>query len=120
MSRAGARVVTVLLTASLAAGLGGCRNIPKSASTKDFCSAGEKFSASTTFTQGVSRAKKLSEVGTPAGIPKAARDGFVELVDRVLSAKDGKDFRTKTSKLSKQEQKNLAALSVYIQKTCKL
>jgi hypothetical protein len=44
----------------------------------------------------------------------------VELVDRVLSAKDGQDFRTKTRKLSKQEQKNLAALSVYIQKTCKL
>src|SRR4051812_7637592 len=103
MRRGATRAVTVLLTASLAVGLGGCKDVPTSASVKDFCSAGEKFSASTTFKQGVSSAKKLSDVGTPKGIPKAARDGFVQLINRVLDAKNGQDFIKKSKKLNATE-----------------
>jgi hypothetical protein len=99
-------------------GVTGCQNIPKSASTKDFCGAGEKFSASTTFPQGVSAAKRLSSVGTPAGIPKRARDGFVQLINRVLDAKNGQDFIARSKKLNPDEQKNLRALDAYIKKTC--
>lgn len=98
----------------------GCRNVPEDASTKDFCSKGEKFSASTTFEAGVKAADKLAEVGTPKGIPKDARDGFVELIDRVTDAKNGADFKKKAAKLSTKERKHLEALSSYIQKTCDL
>ena len=117
-TRAATALTTGLLTATLAVGLGGCREIPKAASVKDFCAAGEKFSASTTFSQGVSAAKKLSDVGTPKGIPQAARDGFVQLIDRVLEAKNGQDFIKKSKKLNADEQKNLKALDAYIKKTC--
>lgn len=120
MRRGATRVGTVLLTATLAVGLGGCNDIPKSASVKEFCSAGEKFSASTTFKQGVAAAKKLQQTGTPADIPKSARRGFVELVNRVLDAKDGQDFLKKNKKLTESQGKDLMALTAYIRKTCKL
>ncbi|RNL80087.1 hypothetical protein [Nocardioides marmorisolisilvae] len=118
MRPAATRAATALLATTLALGLGGCRDIPKSATVKDFCSAGEKFSASTTFKQGVSAAKKLADTGTPKGIPQAARDGFVQLIDRVLDAKNGQDFIKKSKKLNTSEQKNLKALDAYIKKTC--
>ena len=112
------RAATALLAATLAVGLTGCQDIPKTAPVKEFCSAGEKFSASTTFKQGVSAAKKLADVGTPQGIPQAARDGFVQLIDRVLDAKDGQDFIKKSKKLDAGQRKNLKALDAYIKKTC--
>jgi len=111
-------VLAVFLALVLAVALSGCENIPKSASKKDFCSAGERFSASTTFKQGVSAAKKLSSVGTPKGIPKRARDGFVELIHRVLDAKNGPDFMARSKRISHDEQLNLQALDAYIKKTC--
>ncbi|MCW2784148.1 MAG: hypothetical protein JWP74_665 [Marmoricola sp.] len=92
--------------------------VPDDASVKAFCSSGEKFSAATTFEQGVKAAKGLQKVGTPAGINHAARSGFVELVDRVLAAKDGTDFIRRSKKISSAEQDHLAALNAYIQKTC--
>ena len=119
MSGGVARAVTPLLVATIAVGLAGCRDIPKSATKKDFCDAGEKFSASTTFKQGVSSAEKLGDVGTPKDISKRARDGFVQLIDRVLDAKDGQDFKRESKKLDADERKNLMALNDYIQKTCK-
>ena len=118
MRPAARRVTTVLVAVVLTTGLSGCQDIPKTASVRDFCSAGEKFSASTKFDQGVAAAKKLADTGTPKGIPRAARDGFVQLVDRVLDAKDGQDFIKKSKKLDATEQKNLRALDAYIKKTC--
>jgi hypothetical protein len=120
MRRGATRAATVLLAASLALGLGGCGRIPTSASKKDFCSAGERFSASTTFKQGVAAAKDLQKTGTPSNIPKSARRGFVELVSRVLDAKDGQDFLKKNKKLTEAQGKDLMALTAYIKKTCTL
>jgi len=100
--------------------LAGCRSIPEDASTKDFCSEGEKFSASTTFEQGVKAAEKLAEVGTPKGIPKSARKGFVELIDRVTGSKDAAEFNKKKNKLTAAEAKHLSDLSTYIKETCDL
>ena len=114
------RVVAVCATL-LAVGLvTGCQKIPEDASTKDFCSNGEKFSASTTFEAGVKAAEKLRDVGTPAGIPKGARQGFVELIERVTEADDGADFKKKAKKLSAAERRHLEALSTYLAKTCDL
>jgi hypothetical protein len=118
--KSAARITGLLLAATLAAGLSGCQEIPTSASKKDFCSAGEKFSASKTFKQGVAAAKKLEAVGTPKDMPKGAREGFVELVNRVLDAKDGQDFLKRNKKLTKTQGKNLMALTAYIRKTCTL
>jgi len=120
MRRGATRAATVVLTATLAVGVGGCQNIPKSASVKEFCSAGEKFSASNTFPEGVAAAKKLKKVGTPKGIPKSARRGFVELINRVLDAKNGADFLKKNKKLTEAQGKDLIALTAYIKKTCTL
>ena len=119
MKPAAATFASVLLAATLGGALTGCQDIPEGASTREFCSAGETFSASTTFKQGVDSAERLAEVGTPKGISARARDGFVQLVERVLDAKDGQDFIKASEKLSKDDLKNLKALNEYIQKTCK-
>lgn len=100
--------------------LTGCQSIPQHAQVKDFCSEGEKFSASTNFADGVKAAKKLQEVGTPSGISGSARSGFVELVARVLDSENGGDFRSRTKKLTEAERTHLVALSAYIRKTCEL
>jgi hypothetical protein len=100
--------------------LAGCASIPTDASTKQFCTEGEKFSASTTLEQGKKAADRLAEVGTPQGIPASARKGFVELVDRVRGAKDAADFHRKAKKLTKAEARHLADLSAYIKETCDL
>lgn len=117
------RSTRVLVAAATCLGLAlfaGCGHVPAAASVKDFCSKGEKFSASTTFEQGVKAAKELRDTGTPPGIPKAARQGFLELINRVLGAKDGADFKKKTQNLSTSERTHLEALSTYIAKTCDL
>ena len=100
--------------------LAGCQSIPQDADVAAFCSEGEKFSASTNWADGVRAAKKLQETGTPQGIGKSARSGFVELVDRVLDSESGGDFRSRTKSLSEAERKHLVALSDYIKKTCQL
>ena len=118
--RPAARSTGLLLAVTLAGGLAGCGDIPKSATKKEFCSAGEKFSASKSFKQGVTAAERLKKTGTPSNIPKRARNGFVQLIERVLDAKDGQDFIKKRDNLSDDEGKNLMALTDYIQKTCTL
>lgn len=109
--------VALLLAAPM---LAGCSSIPENASVKDFCTEGEKFSASTNFSDGIKAAKRLQEVGTPSGIGADARTGFVELVERMLDSENGGDFRARTKKLTAEERKHLVALSNYIRKTCQL
>jgi hypothetical protein len=111
---ASAAAASVLLLATA------CSHIPADASVKDFCSRGEVFSASTTFTAGVKAARRLGETGTPPGIPDAARQGFVELIDRVTGSKSGADFKQKADNLSPAERVHLEALSNYIARTCHL
>lgn len=115
-ARAAAAVATCL-AASVVAGCGG---IPEDASVKDFCSRGEKFSASKTFATGKKRAEALAETGTPKGIDADARKGFEELIDRVTSSENGADFKKKADKLSDAEARHLRALDGYIKKTCDL
>lgn len=114
------RLGTVVALPVAALVLVGCTSVPQDAQVKAFCSEGEKFSASTSWTDGVKAAKKLQQVGTPAGIGGPARSGFVELVNRMLDAKSGGDFRERTKKLDAAERKHLVALSTYIRKTCDL
>src|SRR5437899_606901 len=71
-ARAGGRQMSrstrVLVAAATCLGLAllaGCKHVPADASVKDFCSKGEKFSASTTFEQGVRAAEGLRRTGTP-------------------------------------------------------
>lgn len=118
MSRTGARLCALLLVSFTLAGCGD--DIPKNAAKEDFCSEGEKFSASNTWKKGVQAAEKLAEVGTPADITPGARAGFVELVQRVTGSDSGSDFKKKQAKLSKDEAKHLNDLNEYIQKTCDL
>jgi hypothetical protein len=113
-------VLAAACALAAATALTGCESIPEDASVKAFCTTGEKFSASTSFKEGVRTAEKLGEVGTPKGIPADARQGFVELVDRVTGAKSGADFKKRQAKLSKDEKEHLRALDSYIQKTCDL
>jgi hypothetical protein len=109
---AAAVVSTVVLT--------GCQSIPEDATTKDFCSAGEKYSElrDVAFSEAVRVSKQLAEVGTPADIDASARAGFVELIERMDDADNGADFRRRTLSMNEQERKHLLDLDTYIQKTC--
>lgn len=118
-----ARFATVvLLTAVVSVGLTGCQKIPKDASKAAFCQAGERFSAlqDVPFSEGQAAIKALADVGTPADIDKPAREGFVELVDRMDSSEDAAEFLKKSQRLSAAESEHRTALTVYIQLTCVL
>lgn len=121
-SRRGRTAALALLTAVGAAGLTGCQDIPDSASKASFCQAGERFSAlqDVPFSEGQAAIKALAEVGTPADIDKPARQGFVELVERMESSDDAAEFLEKSQKLSTRESEHRTALTVYIQLTCVL
>lgn len=111
-----------LLTAVASIGLAGCQSIPDDAAKAPFCQAGERFSAlqNVPFSEGEAAIKALADVGTPADIDKPAREGFVELVDRMDASKDAADFRSRSQKLTLKEEEHLQALTVYIQRTCVL
>lgn len=106
-----------LVMATTLAGCGGS-GIPTDASAKDFCSAGEKFSNATKFSDGVTAAEKLHDTGTPKGIPPAARDGFELVVGLVTDSKNKTDLLKSYDKLSTKDKKTVSALDDYIKKTC--
>lgn len=114
----GRSVAVALLTTVVVSGC--AKSIPEDASTQDFCSAGEKYSAlqQVPFSEGVKAIDRLAEVGTPAGISKGARAGFEELVDRMRDSSDAADFRRRTKAMSDQEAEHLLDLNDYIRKTC--
>jgi hypothetical protein len=112
------RVTPFLLALVAVPVLAGCQSVPTDASVKEFCASGEQFSAATRFDQGVASARHLAKVGTPTGIDAGARAGFIELINRVTSARDGNDFTKQSKKLTSEEQNHLAALNDYIRKTC--
>lgn len=122
IGRRGRSAVLALLTAVAAVGLTGCQHIPKDASKAAFCQAGERFSAlqDVPFSQGQAAIKALADVGTPGDIDRAARAGFVELVDRMNSSDDAAEFLKKSQHLSAKESEHRTALTVYIQLTCVL
>jgi hypothetical protein len=105
-----------LMTSVALAGCGG--GIPKDASVKDFCKAGDKFSSATKFGAGVTAAEGLRGTGTPKKIPADARNGFEVVVDLVTGAKDTKDLQKRFKKLSVKDRKSMDALDAYIKKTC--
>lgn len=120
--RRGRVAALALLTAFSAAVLTGCEDIPEDASKADFCLAGERYTALTNvpFSEGEAAIKALADVGTPSDIDKPARQGFVELVDRMNSSDDAAEFRQKSENLSAEEGEHRTALTVYIQLTCLL
>lgn len=111
-----------LLTAVATFALTGCEDIPQDASKADFCLAGERFSAldKVPFSEGQAAAEALAEVGTPADIDKSAREGFVELIDRMDSSDNAAEFRRKSGSLSITEAEHRTALTAYIQMSCLL
>ncbi|MCZ4500154.1 MAG: hypothetical protein JWQ74_2709 [Marmoricola sp.] len=114
------RLLAVILALGLALALAGCRHIPKDATVKEFCGAGEKFNSLTkvSFDQGRKAIDALAGVGTPPDIDKDARAGFVELIKRMDSSENADDFRARTQKLTKLETEHRLDLYDYIQKTC--
>lgn len=120
--RRGRVAALVLLTALSALTLTGCQDIPEDASKAAFCQAGERFSAleKVPFSEGEAAAKALAEVGTPADIDKPAREGFVELIDRMDSSDNAAEFLKKSRSLGSKETEHLTALTAYIRLTCLL
>lgn len=98
----------------------GCQDIPEDASKSAFCTAGQRFSAlqKVPFSQGREAVDKLAEVGTPSDIDPAAREGFVELIERMNDSEDAGDFRRRTATMDKDERAHLLALDTYIQGAC--
>ncbi len=115
MRRVTAACAALLTTAALA-GCGG--GIPKDASVKDFCAAGNKFSSATTYGAGVKAAKSLHDTGTPKKIPASARKGFEVVVEMVTGSKATKDLQKRFAKLSAAQKKSMDNLDAYIRKTC--
>ncbi|MFL6158970.1 MAG: hypothetical protein ACJ72D_23015 [Marmoricola sp.] len=115
--RSAATAVALVL---LCLGLAGCGQIPQSASKKDFCTAGERFSAldKATFADGRKAIDRLAAVGTPPDIDTSARSGFVELVSRMKDSDNAEDFRRRTRTMNRAERKHLLDLDDYIRKTC--
>ncbi len=117
----GSRGTGVLLGSLLGAVvLTGCQSIPEDAATEDFCSAGQKYSElrGVPFAEAVEVSKQLADVGTPPDIDASARAGFVELIERMDKAKNGADFRNRTTGMSDEERRHLLDLDSYIQRTC--
>jgi hypothetical protein len=110
-------LASLVIVTTCLAGCGGS-GIPTDASAKDFCSAGDKFSSATKFSDGVTAAEKLHDTGTPKGIPADARDGFELVVGLVTDSKDKSDLQKRYDKLTAKDKKSVAALDDYIQKTC--
>lgn len=108
--------MAVLAAVVVLAGCGG--GIPTDASVKDFCAAGERFSAATKFDEGTKAAERLRDTGTPEGIPKDARKGFEEVVSLVTKAKDAQHLQKRYEKLTAKQKKSVEALDAYIEKTC--
>lgn len=96
----------------------GSTGIPTDASMKDFCKAGDEFSAVTKFDEGVKAARDLRDTGTPKGIPADARAGFELVVQMVADAKDQTDLEKRYDKLTTEEKKSVNALDGYITKSC--
>jgi hypothetical protein len=97
---------------------GGCRVVPSDATKQEFCAAGEAFSESEGFSNGVKAAEHLASVGTPPDIKASARAGFIELVERMADSENGPDFRRRTRSLTSRESKHLLDLDTYIQGAC--
>jgi hypothetical protein len=114
------RWVALASTMALGFAVAGCSHIPQDASKKEFCTAGEQFSAldKATFAQGRAAIKRLAGIGTPPDIDASARKGFVELVSRMDDADNAEDFRHRTRTMNRSERKHLLDLDTYIQKTC--
>jgi hypothetical protein len=97
---------------------GGCTKVPADATKAAFCTAGSTFSEANGFANGLKAAKALAAVGTPSDIDASARAGFVELVERMVDAENGPDFRRRTRNLSDSEKRHLLDLDSYIRETC--
>lgn len=120
MQRAQKRHVSCAAVVAAGALLAGCGSsgIPTDASVKDFCKAGDAFSAVTKFDEGVKAARDLRDTGTPKGIPADARAGFELVVQMVADAKDQKDLEKRYDKLTTEEKKSVNALDGYITTSC--
>lgn len=118
IERVRVRGVTALLAVVAATALAGCGGIPRNASVEDFCATGKEFSSADTFANGVKAARRLSDVGTPAGIPDGARAGFEIVVKLVTGAKNSADLQHRMDKLSDTDRGHVADLDAYIRKTC--
>lgn len=114
---------TVLVAATVLSllTLSGCgQEIPRAADPKEFCSAGEQYSAlrQVPYAEALEAGDRLAEVGTPVGIDKPARQGFEELISRMKDSSDAAEFRQRTRDMSAAEKRRLMALDSFIQRVC--
>ncbi|MET3961534.1 hypothetical protein ABIE44_001468 [Marmoricola sp. OAE513] len=95
---------TIAALATLAAcGTADGSSAPKDASAADFCAALKDADMS----DASSFSHDLAEVGTPAGIPGPARDGFEVMVEKADQ-----------DKISSTEEKKVAAFVSYYTEKC--
>jgi hypothetical protein len=112
--RPGRRPVPVLLAVLLAGSLTACGGAPADADAQSFCEVAtrlgdEEGEASPEL------AADLEAVGTPAGIPTQAREGFEIQVDLLAEADDG---APDASALGDGELDRLAQFGDYVDQTC--
>jgi hypothetical protein len=108
--------VACAIVGAVTAGCGG--GIPKDASVKDFCTAGQTFAAANQFDAGVKAAKRLHDTGTPKGIPSDARNGFELVVRLITDSKDQTELERRYKVLTQNQKDSVQSLDSYITKTC--
>ena len=105
---------------------------PTDASVEDFCGAfldlvqqvnqaGDDITDEQALKLAKDLAEKLTEVGTPADMPEAARRAFVTALEKIKSIPDGatrEEMNQVTGELTEEEQKDQEALGSYITEKC--
>lgn len=90
------------------------------ASTADFCTAGESFAAvrNGKFEDRKSALQALLRVGAPPDISPDARQGVIELMDRMSEASSNEELDKLTRQLDADQREHLVALDEFIKRAC--
>jgi hypothetical protein len=94
--------------------------VPSNATKAAFCAVGKSYLKlqAAQFNTAKAGVDQLAKVGMPSGADAGARLGFIELIDRINSSRDGADFGDRSNALTADQTSHLTALDSYIKLTC--
>lgn len=98
--------------------LAGCGGPPENASKKEFCGQLEEVNTQKSWKATKKAVADLQEIGTPEGISKDARAGFLELAANTESSKNREALLATIEKLDKEDRRQLTAFNDYVTRTC--